>query len=150
MIATWPASRSVTAKKSSQSRLCCGAVGRFSGGMALQSQTWTGKLSTFKDNIGAAFIDMSNGNLDAVLNDFPTTQAYISKHGTAKTVGEKLSTEYYGIAVRKSDNELLGQLNKALEEFKAGDGYAELHVKWFGVPPPDGLSLDTLSGGESQ
>ena len=32
MIATWPASRSVTAKKSSQSRLCCGAVGRFSGG----------------------------------------------------------------------------------------------------------------------
>ncbi|MEW6411759.1 MAG: basic amino acid ABC transporter substrate-binding protein [Candidatus Zixiibacteriota bacterium] len=102
------------------------------------------------DNIGAAFIDMSNGNLDAVLNDFPTTQAYISKHGTAKTVGEKLSTEYYGIAVRKSDNELLGQLNKALEEFKAGDGYAELHVKWFGVPPPDGLSLDTLSGGESQ
>ena len=32
MIATWPASRSVTAKKSCQSRLCCGAVGRFSGG----------------------------------------------------------------------------------------------------------------------
>ncbi|UCC44997.1 MAG: basic amino acid ABC transporter substrate-binding protein, partial [Candidatus Zixiibacteriota bacterium] len=37
------------------------------------------------DNIGAAFIDMANGNLDAVLNDFPTTQSYISKHGTAKT-----------------------------------------------------------------
>ncbi len=33
------------------------------------------------DNIGAAFIDMSNGNLDAVLNDYPTTQAYIRSHG---------------------------------------------------------------------
>ena len=51
------------------------------------------------DNIGAAFIDMSNGNLDAVLNDFPTTQAYIKKHKTAKTVGKILSTEYYGMAV---------------------------------------------------
>ena len=32
MIATWPASRSVTAKKSCQSRLCCGSVGRWLGG----------------------------------------------------------------------------------------------------------------------
>ncbi len=97
------------------------------------------------DNIGAAFIDMSNGNLDAVLNDFPTTQAYIVKHGTAKTVGDILSTEYYGIAVRKSDNELLQQLNTALEQLKAGDGYDNLHMKWFGTLPPAGLSLDTLS-----
>src|SRR5512138_3874541 len=42
------------------------------------------------DNIGAAFIDMANGNLDAVLNDYPTTQAYIRSHATAKTVGEIL------------------------------------------------------------
>lgn len=94
------------------------------------------------DNIGAAFIDMSNGNLDAVLNDFPTSRAYISKHGTAKTVGEILSTEYYGMAVRKGDQELLDTLNRSLAEFKE-TGYDNLHVKWFGTPPARGLAPDS-------
>jgi len=87
------------------------------------------------DNIGAAFIDMSNGNLDAVLNDFPTTRAYIKSHGSAKTVGEILSTEYYGIAVRKSDHTLVGQLNAALEQMVENGRYDSIHVKWFGALP---------------
>lgn len=95
------------------------------------------------DNIGAAFIDMANGNLDAVLNDFPTSQAYINKHGTARTVGDILSTEYYGMAVRKTDDDLLGQLNGALDQLKTGGGYDELHVKWFGAPPAKGLAIDS-------
>jgi polar amino acid transport system substrate-binding protein len=95
------------------------------------------------DNIGAAFIDMANGNLDAVLNDFPTSQAYINKHGTARTVGNILSTEFYGMAVRKSDEELLGQINKALGELKASGRYDQLHVKWFGAPPAQGLAVDS-------
>jgi polar amino acid transport system substrate-binding protein len=95
------------------------------------------------DNIGAAFIDMSNGNLDAVLNDFPTTQAYISKHGTAKTVGEILSTEFYGMAVRKGDQTLLDAINKALGEIKSGERYNMLHLKWFDSPPVPGLMPDS-------
>jgi len=94
------------------------------------------------DNIGAAFIDMANGNLDAVLNDFPTSRAYIKKHSTAKTVGDILSTEYYGMAVRKGDQDLLEALNRALAEFKES-GYDELHVKWFGTPPARGLAPDS-------
>ncbi len=70
------------------------------------------------DNIGAAFIDMNNGNLDAVLNDFPTTQTYINIHKSAKTVGEILSSEYYGMAVRKGDSTLLNAVNNALAEIK--------------------------------
>ena len=97
------------------------------------------------DNIGAAFIDMANGNLDAVLNDFPTTQVYIKSHGTAKTVGEILSTEHYGIAVRKSDNELLVQLNSALEQLRGSGVYDSLHVRWFSVPPAPATELDSAS-----
>jgi polar amino acid transport system substrate-binding protein len=95
------------------------------------------------DNIGAAFIDMANGNLDAVLNDFPTSQAYISKHGTARMVGSILSTEYYGMAVRKADEQLLGQINQALQELKTGGRYDQLHIKWFGAPPAQGLAIDS-------
>jgi len=87
------------------------------------------------DNIGAAFIDMSNGNLDAVLNDFPTTQAYIKSHHTAKTVGSILSKENYGIAMRKGDTELRIEVNAALAKIRGDGRYQQLHVKWFGAPP---------------
>lgn len=89
------------------------------------------------DNIGAAFIDMSNGNLDAVLNDFPTTRAYIKRHGTAKTVGPILSTEHYGMAVRQGDSLLLRQLNEALGVLRDSSVYDSLHIEWFGAPPQE-------------
>jgi polar amino acid transport system substrate-binding protein len=87
------------------------------------------------DNIGAAFIDMANGNLDAVLNDYPTTQAYIRSHGSAKTVGEILSKEQYGIALRKGSNELRDKINRALDSLKANGTYRDIHMKWFDTPP---------------
>jgi polar amino acid transport system substrate-binding protein len=95
------------------------------------------------DNIGAAFIDMANGNLDAVLNDFPTSQAYIKKHGTAKTAGKILSTEFYGMAVRKGDQKLLEGINGALEQLKSSGRYDRLHLKWFDAPPAIGIAPDS-------
>lgn len=89
------------------------------------------------DNIGAAFIDMANGNLDAVLNDYPTTQAYIRSHGTAKTVGGILSREQYGIAVRKGNDSLLQKINVALDSLRSDSSYIKLHLKWFDTPPAE-------------
>lgn len=89
------------------------------------------------DNIGAAFIDMANGNLDAVLNDYPTTQAYIRAHGTARTVGDILSREQYGIAVRKGETQLLSKINGALDKMKTDGRYRELHMKWFDTAPAE-------------
>lgn len=87
------------------------------------------------DNIGTAFIDMDNGNLDAVLNDFPTTKAYISRQGTAKTVGGILSTEHYGMAAVPGDTLLLRQVNSALQSIREDGYYDSLHVKWFDALP---------------
>lgn len=87
------------------------------------------------DNIGAAFIDMANGNLDAVLNDYPTTQAYIRSHASAKTVGEILSKEQYGIALRKGSDELRDKINRALDSLKANGTYHDIHIKWFDTEP---------------
>ena len=101
------------------------------------------------DNIGAAFIDMANGNLDAVLNDFPTTQAYIVQNHTAKTVGELLSTEHYGMAVRRKDEALLGKVNEALRTMKTDGSYAAIYMKWFDTPPPAEFVGDTATVGDS-
>lgn len=83
------------------------------------------------DNIGAAFIDMENGQIDAVLNDYPTTNEYIKLQGKAKTVGELLSEEQYGIAVNKGDTELLEKINSALKQIKETGKYKELESRWF-------------------
>jgi ABC-type amino acid transport substrate-binding protein len=87
------------------------------------------------ENIGAAFLDLENGNIDAVLNDLPTSAAHIKAHGSAKFVGEVLSTEYYGIAVKKGNKEILDKINAALREAKSSGFYSQIHVKWFGAEP---------------
>ncbi len=98
------------------------------------------------DNIGAAFIDMNNGNLDAVLNDFPTTRLYIKVHHDAKTVGDILSSEFYGIAVRKGDDSLLKSINQALDSLKHDGTFNGIETKWFGSPSE--LKLPADSSGE--
>ncbi len=97
------------------------------------------------DNIGAAFTDMANGNLDVVLNDFPTTKAYIKELGTAKIVGEILSTEYYGMAVCKDEQKLLDDINRALNAIKNSGRFREIHLKWFSVPPSELTPVDSTA-----
>ncbi len=84
------------------------------------------------DNIGAAFIDMENGRLDAVLNDYPTSMRVIAVRGNAKIVGTLLSEENYGIAVRKSDSELLDSLNSALGRLMERNFIDSLNAYWIG------------------
>ncbi len=83
------------------------------------------------DNIGAAFIDMENGQIDAILNDWPTTNEYIRLKGTAKTVGEILSKEYYGIALKKGDSELITKIDSAITILKDNGEYDNIYEKWF-------------------
>ena len=91
-------------------------------------------LSVFSfDNIGAAFIDMENGQIDAILNDWPTTKEYIRLKGTAKTVGEILSKEYYGIAMKKGDAELAGKIDSAIFILKKSGEYDNISEKWFNL-----------------
>jgi len=83
------------------------------------------------DNIGAAFIDMENGQLDAVINDKPTTREYIKQRGNAKTVGKLLSEEYYGIAVRPIDAVLLERIDAALQTVQEDGRYDAIEARWF-------------------
>ncbi len=83
------------------------------------------------DNIGAAFIDMENGHIDAVLNDLPTSKEYIRLQGKAKIVGEVLSKEHYGIAVRKQDRALLDKIDSSLTVIKKSGDYDKISQKWF-------------------
>lgn len=84
------------------------------------------------ESIGVAFIDLENGRVDAVVNDEPTSRIIIAKGRAAKLVGERLSEEHYGIAVRQGDSTLVEKINHALAVFALDGTLDSLKTKWFG------------------
>lgn len=103
---------------------------------AKQAQTIPGvELSTFNDS-ALALQELSNGNVDAVVNDAPVT-LYAIKVGNlnnVEVVGELLTEEYYGIALPKNSPNL-EKVNAGLDELLKSGRYRELYQKWFAGEP---------------
>ena len=92
-------------------------------------------LSTF-DNSALALQELSNGRVDAVVNDAPVT-LYAIKVGNLnniEVVGELLTEEYYGIALPKNSPNL-EKINDALDELLKTNRYREIYQKWFAGEP---------------
>ncbi|MCS7220684.1 MAG: basic amino acid ABC transporter substrate-binding protein [Anaerolineae bacterium] len=87
------------------------------------------------EEITLAFQALANGDVDAVINDAPTSAAIIKANPElkAKLVGEPFTNEFYGIAVNKNKPEIRDALNKALAEIKADGTYDRIYQKWFGT-----------------
>lgn len=100
------------------------------------------------DNSALALQELSNGNVDAVVNDAPVT-LYAIKVGNldnVEVVGELLTEEYYGIALPKNSPNL-EKINDALDELLKSGRYRELYQKWFaGEPPKLPLVAPALEG----
>ncbi|MEO2205297.1 amino acid ABC transporter substrate-binding protein [Paenibacillus pabuli] len=88
--------------------------------------------SEFKDNV-LALTDLKTKRLDAVIIDEVVARYYMSKEeGTFKLLDESLAPEQYGIGIKKGNEELLDQLQKALDELNADGTAAEISTKWLG------------------
>ena len=115
---------------------------------AKQAATIPGaELFTF-DNSALALQELSNGRVDAVVNDAPVT-LYAIKVGNldnVEVVGELLTEEYYGIALPKNSPNL-EKINNALDELLKTGEYRQLYQKWFaGEPPKLPLVAPALEG----
>jgi len=90
------------------------------------------KVKTF-DEVGFAFQDLMNGQLDAVIADYPVAQGYVLKNkDTLKTVGPIFTDEYYGIAICKKNARLVPKINAALKALKDEGFLDRLDQKWIG------------------
>lgn len=90
-------------------------------------------LKTY-DDVGLAFLDLMNGQIDAIVADNPVAMGYIGKNpGKLKTVGSIFTNENYGIAVCNKNNDLLNKINKGLELVKADGTLEKLTAKWLGT-----------------
>ncbi|MDY4697895.1 MAG: basic amino acid ABC transporter substrate-binding protein [Selenomonas montiformis] len=91
--------------------------------------------------INEAFLEVQNGGVDAVVNDIPTNEYYVSHAGGkhVRTAEVALTKEYLGIAVRKGNHELLEKIDNGLAKIKANGKFTEIYKKWFGKQPPQEL-----------
>ena len=86
----------------------------------------------FDTNIDC-FMDLEAGRSNAIVCDEVLARYVMKQRGAEKyrVLEDNFGEEEYGIGVRKSDTELLEQLNKALEEARNDGSYDALYQKWF-------------------
>jgi arginine/lysine/histidine/glutamine transport system substrate-binding/permease protein len=94
------------------------------------------KISRF-NSAPLALQELSNGNVDAVINDAPVTLYAINTGNIAslKVVGNLLTQEYYGIAFPKNSANLK-TVNTGLEKILTDGTYTAIYKKWFGTEAP--------------
>ncbi|SFA81487.1 MULTISPECIES: amino acid ABC transporter substrate-binding protein [unclassified Bacillus (in: firmicutes)] len=89
-------------------------------------------VTEFSDNV-LALNDLKSGRLDAVVIDEIVINYYMTKEKEAfKVLDESLAPEEYGIGVKKGNEELLEELQKALDEINENGTAAKISEKWFG------------------
>lgn len=79
------------------------------------------------------FKELKAGTVDAVINDRPVNNYYMSGDKTVKVLAGALDNEEYGIAVAKKNDALLKEVNAALEKIKKSGEYDDIMRKWFGT-----------------
>lgn len=80
-----------------------------------------------------AIQEVLNGNAIACIVDDNVAKRYIAEHpGAVKIVeGDFFPTEEYGLALRKTDKDLLTKVNQALAALKANGKYDQIYNKYF-------------------
>jgi polar amino acid transport system substrate-binding protein len=71
------------------------------------------------------------GRADAAVTGKPAAYQYVRTRPGLKVLPEQLTTEEYGMALRKDQPELTKAVNSALAQLKADGTYAAIVNKWF-------------------
>ncbi len=85
------------------------------------------------DTYELAFLDLANGQIDAVIADYPTAVAFVNQNANRlKVVGDVFTDESYGIAFCKGNDELISIVNSALANLQAEGFIDDLVLTWYG------------------
>jgi polar amino acid transport system substrate-binding protein len=87
-------------------------------------------LKTY-DDIGLGVQDLMNGQIDAIVADNPLALGYVNEYpDKLKTAGDVFTDENYGIAVCKTNTDLVEKINMGLKAVKEEGLIEELVEKW--------------------
>jgi putative glutamine transport system substrate-binding protein len=96
------------------------------------------------ENYADAFSALRSGRVDALTTDDSILMGMEQQDPRFKIVGGDFTQEPYGIAVDKSHKDLLGYVNKFLDDIMKDGTYAQLYRKWFKKDPPKNLPRDAV------
>ena len=90
-------------------------------------------LKTY-DEIGLAIADLANGRISGVVADGPIAADFVLQNDeykdSLKIVGEPFTEEFYGVAIKKGNQEVLDIINNGLKMVLESDKIEELKDKW--------------------
>ncbi|MBT5469653.1 MAG: transporter substrate-binding domain-containing protein [Nitrospina sp.] len=91
------------------------------------------KIKTF-EKFGHAVIDLANRGVDAVVGDSVQANYYFKKNkdlmGKARFLGSRMTSEFYGIVIRKEDKQLKSKIDASLNRLLKNGTISRLHQKW--------------------
>ena len=87
--------------------------------------TEEGNISAFNTGFEAV-MELKNGKVDCLIIDQQPALSFIKKNPDLEILSFDFDPEYYGIAIKKGDEELLASVNKTLERLKSSGKYDEL------------------------
>jgi polar amino acid transport system substrate-binding protein len=98
---------------------------------AIEIENFGGVTLRPYDTVDLAYLDLINGQIDAVVADYPTAIEFVNSfEGRLKTVGDVFTDEYYGIAVCRNNPELVERFNSGLAAVQTEGLIEELEEKW--------------------
>ena len=77
-----------------------------------------------------AIQEVRNGSVPACIIDLAVAEEMSKEYKDIK-FGEPITTENYGIAIRKNNTELVEKINQALAAIKASGEYDKIYADWF-------------------
>jgi len=85
------------------------------------------------DDIALSFDDLINNRVEAVVIDAPVAAQYVKNPkfaGKIKIVGDPMTSEFYGLVVKKGNKELLDKINAALATLSTNGTLDALKAQW--------------------
>ena len=98
----------------------------------IEAQAIEGSQVESYDAAYAAILDLSNGNLVAVVLDQMPAKKLTTDNDKVMILDEELTVEAYAIAVNKDDEELLATINEVIAELQESGEYDEIYNQFFG------------------
>ena len=81
-------------------------------------------------NYDLAKEELLEGKIDAIIVDYPVAIGMSSGEELLTIIGEPFTQEFYGIAVRKEEKVLLGEINKTIRRLKRENILEKIEKKW--------------------
>ncbi|MFE4663867.1 glutamate ABC transporter substrate-binding protein [Streptomyces sp. NPDC056716] len=87
-------------------------------------------ITTTVPNQLDCLVRLQLGEVDAVVTDGALAASQAAQDPTVMLKGERFTTEYYGVAMKKGADDLVRRVNQILEDYRQDGGWEDSYNRW--------------------